>query len=103
MGHEAPGWAPGCESPALAPPIPCLQFHNARQLAAWCLHYICTNYNSVCRRFPREMKFMSPGRLRGAGQGWPRWCRVRLCRDTPPSPQRTRRTSSGTAGRRCGT
>uniref|UniRef100_A0A8B9QHX6 BTB domain-containing protein n=1 Tax=Apteryx owenii TaxID=8824 RepID=A0A8B9QHX6_APTOW len=36
------------------------QFHNAQQLAAWCLHYICTNYNSVCRRFPREMKFMSP-------------------------------------------
>ncbi|XP_060103214.1 rho-related BTB domain-containing protein 2-like [Heteronotia binoei] len=36
------------------------QFHNARQLAAWCLHYICTNYNSVCRRFPREMKCMSP-------------------------------------------
>ncbi|XP_062991906.1 rho-related BTB domain-containing protein 2-like [Elgaria multicarinata webbii] len=35
------------------------QFHNARQLAAWCLHYICTNYNSVCRRFPREMKCMS--------------------------------------------
>ncbi|KYO45572.1 rho-related BTB domain-containing protein 2 [Alligator mississippiensis] len=36
------------------------QFHNAQQLAAWCLHYICTNYNSVCRRFPREMKRMSP-------------------------------------------
>ncbi|XP_030348769.1 rho-related BTB domain-containing protein 2-like [Strigops habroptila] len=36
------------------------QFHNARQLAAWCRHYICTNYNSVCRRFPRHMKFMSP-------------------------------------------
>ncbi|NXI47249.1 RHBT2 protein, partial [Galbula dea] len=36
------------------------QFHNAQQLAAWCLHYICTNYNDVCRRFPREMKFMSP-------------------------------------------
>ncbi|XP_077157510.1 rho-related BTB domain-containing protein 2-like [Paroedura picta] len=36
------------------------QFHNARQLAAWCLHFICTNYNSVCRRFPREMKHMSP-------------------------------------------
>ncbi|XP_025029415.1 rho-related BTB domain-containing protein 2 isoform X2 [Python bivittatus] len=35
------------------------QFHNALQLAAWCLHYICTNYNSVCRRFPREMKAMS--------------------------------------------
>ncbi|XP_061439715.1 rho-related BTB domain-containing protein 2-like [Rhineura floridana] len=36
------------------------QFHNAHQLAAWCLHYLCTNYNSVCRRFPREMKCMSP-------------------------------------------
>ncbi|XP_069711051.1 rho-related BTB domain-containing protein 2-like [Phaenicophaeus curvirostris] len=35
------------------------QLHNAQQLAAWCLHYLCTNYNSVCRRFPREMKFMS--------------------------------------------
>ncbi|KAJ7327326.1 hypothetical protein JRQ81_017085 [Phrynocephalus forsythii] len=37
------------------------QFHNAHQLAAWCLHYLCTNYNSVCRRFPREMKCMAPG------------------------------------------
>ncbi|CAM2113764.1 unnamed protein product [Caretta caretta] len=36
------------------------QFHNAQQLAAWCLHHICTNYNSVCRRFPREMKYMAP-------------------------------------------
>ncbi|KAM4900312.1 rho-related BTB domain-containing protein 2-like isoform 1-T1 [Sylvia borin] len=44
------------------------QFHNARQLAAWCLHYICTNYNRVCRRFPREMKFMSPGTGRDTGR-----------------------------------
>ncbi|XP_029451228.1 rho-related BTB domain-containing protein 2-like isoform X2 [Rhinatrema bivittatum] len=36
------------------------QFHNAKQLADWCLHYICTNYNSVCRKFPREMKYMAP-------------------------------------------
>ncbi|XP_075439260.1 rho-related BTB domain-containing protein 2-like isoform X3 [Ascaphus truei] len=36
------------------------QLHNAKQLAAWCLHYICTNYNSVCRKFPREMKYMAP-------------------------------------------
>ncbi|KAG9463284.1 hypothetical protein GDO78_022048 [Eleutherodactylus coqui] len=35
------------------------QFHNATQLTAWCLHYICTNYNAVCRKFPREMKYMS--------------------------------------------
>ncbi|XP_053313997.1 rho-related BTB domain-containing protein 2-like [Spea bombifrons] len=36
------------------------QFHNAKQLASWCLHFISTNYNSVCRKFPREMKYMSP-------------------------------------------
>nr|XP_033810395.1 rho-related BTB domain-containing protein 2-like isoform X2 [Geotrypetes seraphini] len=36
------------------------QFHNAKQLADWCLHYICTNYNSVCRKFPRDMKYMAP-------------------------------------------
>ncbi|KAG5841091.1 hypothetical protein ANANG_G00195920 [Anguilla anguilla] len=36
------------------------QFHNARQLSAWCLHHICTNYNSVCRKFPKDMKAMSP-------------------------------------------
>ncbi|CAN2388294.1 Rho-related BTB [Pristimantis euphronides] len=35
------------------------QFHNAKQLTDWCLHYICTNYNAVCRKFPREMKYMS--------------------------------------------
>ncbi len=25
------------------------QFHCAYQLADWCLHHICTNYNNVCR------------------------------------------------------
>lgn len=35
------------------------QFHNAKQLSAWCLHHICTNYNSVCRKFPKDMKTMS--------------------------------------------
>lgn len=38
-----------------------LQFHNAKQLSAWCLHHICTNYNSICRKFPKDMKAMSPG------------------------------------------
>ncbi|XP_063165720.1 rho-related BTB domain-containing protein 2-like isoform X2 [Candoia aspera] len=48
------------------------QFHNALQLAAWCLHYICTNYNSVCRRFPREMKAMSPeNKAHFEGHRWP--------------------------------
>ncbi|XP_017272820.1 rho-related BTB domain-containing protein 2 isoform X2 [Kryptolebias marmoratus] len=36
------------------------QFHGAQQLTGWCLHHICTNYNSVCRKFPREMKAKSP-------------------------------------------
>ncbi|XP_065264375.1 rho-related BTB domain-containing protein 1 isoform X1 [Emys orbicularis] len=36
------------------------QFHNANQLAAWCLHYICTNYNSVCSKFRKEIKAKSP-------------------------------------------
>ncbi|XP_061412552.1 rho-related BTB domain-containing protein 2-like isoform X2 [Lethenteron reissneri] len=39
------------------------QFHNADQLAAWCLHHICTNYNSVCRKYPKEMRAMSPENL----------------------------------------
>ncbi|KAG5834467.1 hypothetical protein ANANG_G00261830 [Anguilla anguilla] len=36
------------------------QFHNAKQLSAWCLHHICTSYNSICRKFPKEMKAMAP-------------------------------------------
>ncbi|XP_018614902.1 rho related BTB domain containing 4 [Scleropages formosus] len=36
------------------------QFHNAKQLSAWCLHHICTNYNTVCRKFPKDMKAMLP-------------------------------------------
>nr|XP_020450029.1 rho-related BTB domain-containing protein 2 isoform X2 [Monopterus albus] len=35
------------------------QFHGAQQLSGWCLHHICTNYNSVCRKFPRDMKAKS--------------------------------------------
>ncbi|XP_036024344.1 rho-related BTB domain-containing protein 1 isoform X2 [Onychomys torridus] len=35
------------------------QFHNANQLAAWCLHHICTNYNSVCSKFRKEIKSKS--------------------------------------------
>ncbi|XP_078269363.1 rho-related BTB domain-containing protein 1 [Rhinoraja longicauda] len=35
------------------------QFHNAHQLAAWCLHHICTSYNSVCCKFRKEIKAIS--------------------------------------------
>ncbi|XP_066509772.1 rho-related BTB domain-containing protein 1-like isoform X1 [Hoplias malabaricus] len=48
------------------------QFHNAKQLSAWCLHHICTNYNSVCRKFPKDMKAMSPENQRHfEKQRWP--------------------------------
>lgn len=35
------------------------QFHCAEQLTSWCLHHICTNYNNVCRKFPRDMRAKS--------------------------------------------
>uniref|UniRef100_A0A8C5MA09 Rho-related BTB domain-containing protein 1 n=2 Tax=Leptobrachium leishanense TaxID=445787 RepID=A0A8C5MA09_9ANUR len=35
------------------------QFHNAHQLAAWCLHHVCTNYNSVCSKFRKDIKSKS--------------------------------------------
>ncbi|XP_043105816.1 rho-related BTB domain-containing protein 2 isoform X2 [Puntigrus tetrazona] len=35
------------------------QFHCAYQLTDWCLHHICTNYNNVCRKFPRDMRAKS--------------------------------------------
>lgn len=35
------------------------QFHCAYQLTDWCLHHICTNYNNVCRKFPRDMRTKS--------------------------------------------
>ncbi|XP_063050665.1 rho-related BTB domain-containing protein 2-like [Engraulis encrasicolus] len=35
------------------------QFHGAHQLTSWCLHHVCTNYNNVCRKFPRDMKIKS--------------------------------------------
>lgn len=40
------------------------QFHGAQQLTGWCLHHICTNYNSVCRKFPRDMKAKSAGKYK---------------------------------------
>ncbi|XP_026125740.1 rho-related BTB domain-containing protein 2 [Carassius auratus] len=39
------------------------QFHCAHQLTSWCLHHICTNYNRVCRKFPRDMKAKSTENL----------------------------------------
>ncbi|KAJ1059444.1 hypothetical protein K5549_015750 [Capra hircus] len=50
---QCPGHMPGKTRSAV-------YFHCASQLADWCLHHICTNYNNVCRKFPRDMKAMSP-------------------------------------------
>ncbi|MFT7805787.1 rho-related BTB domain-containing protein 1-like [Arapaima gigas] len=36
------------------------QFHNANQLAAWCLHHICTHYNTICSKYRKEIKSKSP-------------------------------------------
>uniref|UniRef100_A0A665T8W2 Rho-related BTB domain-containing protein 1 n=1 Tax=Echeneis naucrates TaxID=173247 RepID=A0A665T8W2_ECHNA len=48
------------------------QFHNAKQLSVWCLHHICTNYNSICRKFPKDMKAMCPENQRHfEKQRWP--------------------------------
>lgn len=41
--------------------VMCFQFHCAYQLTDWCLHHICTNYNHVCRKFPRDMRAKSAG------------------------------------------
>ena len=38
------------------------QFHNASQLAVWCLHHICTHYNSVCANYRKEIKSKSQGK-----------------------------------------
>ena len=33
------------------------EYHNAPQLSAWCLHFMCTNYNALCRsQGHREMR-----------------------------------------------
>jgi len=34
---------------------PC-QIHNADQLADWCLAYLSTNYNNICRKAPKLLK-----------------------------------------------
>lgn len=63
-------WLPVCLSPHFRKKsdpllVPSLQFHNAHQLAAWCLHHICTNYNSVCSKFRKEIKSKSAGETSG--------------------------------------
>ena len=32
------------------------EYHNAPQLSAWCLHFMATNYNDLCRDQGKELK-----------------------------------------------
>ncbi|KAJ7392409.1 Rho- BTB domain-containing protein 1 [Desmophyllum pertusum] len=32
------------------------QIHNATQLEAWCIHFIATHYNAICRQCPKHIK-----------------------------------------------
>ncbi|TRZ00644.1 hypothetical protein DNTS_027224 [Danionella cerebrum] len=49
------------------------QFHCANQLSEWCLHHICTNYNSVCRKFPRDMRTKSAENFKISPVGMGQW------------------------------
>lgn len=69
---HATGPLPGFSKQSLTPLLVLfLQFHNANQLAAWCLHHICTNYNSVCSKFRKEIKSKSAGKGQGYAYEFP--------------------------------
>lgn len=47
------------------------QFYNAHSLAEWCIHYISTNYNDVCRKC-KPIKGLSEGNLKRIEKSrWP--------------------------------
>jgi len=50
---------------------PC-QIHNAGQLADWCLAYLSTNYNNICRKAPKLLKALhSENQTHLAQHRWP--------------------------------
>jgi len=50
---------------------PC-QIHNADQLADWCLTYLSTNYNTICRKAPKLLKALHPeNQAHMAHHRWP--------------------------------
>ncbi|XP_046383343.1 rho-related BTB domain-containing protein 1 isoform X2 [Ischnura elegans] len=38
---------------------PC-KLHNADQLADWCMSYLCSNYNKICKTSPKLLKSLHP-------------------------------------------
>ena len=48
------------------------QIHNADQLADWCLAYLSTNYNNICRKAPKLLKALhSENQTHLAQHRWP--------------------------------
>ena len=48
------------------------QYHNAPQLAAWCLHFMATNYNDLCKESGKEMKLLDDETLKYLEENrWP--------------------------------
>jgi len=48
------------------------QIHNAHQLADWCLTYLSTNYNTLCRKAPKILKALhSENQAYLAHHRWP--------------------------------
>lgn len=34
------------------------KFHNADQLANWCMNYLCINYDNLCKTSPKSVKLL---------------------------------------------
>ncbi|KAL9984001.1 hypothetical protein ACROYT_G006253 [Oculina patagonica] len=48
------------------------QIHNATQLEAWCIHFIATHYNAVCRQCPKHVKNLDSATLKSIEKKrWP--------------------------------
>lgn len=40
------------------------QLHNAPQLSAWCLHFMATNYNQLCKEEQKQVKQLDESTLK---------------------------------------
>lgn len=48
------------------------QVHNASQLEAWCIHFISTHYNAICRKCPKLVKNLDTSTLKNIEEKrWP--------------------------------
>ena len=48
------------------------QIHNASQLEAWCIHFIATHYNAICRQCPKPLRNLDSSTLKAIEtKRWP--------------------------------